>query len=558
VRRALSRLRWQLTLSHLVAIAFTLVSMIAATILITTGWVAVQNTPSREPAFDARIIAGAVTGLVVRGQDADLNAVLRSLVSGRIRVLAGPGPFAPEPAYRVEGFGPSLRNLAYIVVIGPDGRVLGSSDQSGAAFAPPERSEWQPLAEAALGGELDPRRLVSIRSGSGPVALGAYPVFEEPGRALAAVVVAKSELPSPDRFGNFWRGLAIFSAATVAVLASAFVFALASSSLVAYLLSRRLVARLERLGRAAEELASGDLASRVEEGPQDEVGQLAQRFNSMAKRLAATVAELEDEKRHAEELLDAKRELVANVSHELRTPLASIRAHVESLLMQDREPVDPRRSEYLEVIHRETEHLSRLVDDLFALSTAEAGALPLRLQPLALADVIEDVAGAIRDVARRERQVAVVTRVEPDLPPALADRQRVAQALGNLVRNALRHTPEGGLISVRGDRRNGQLTLTVEDTGVGIPPDQLPHVFERFYRGDAARDRASGGAGLGLAIVRELVEAMGGAVSVESKVAEGSRFSFTLPAANPSRDRRPRGREEAASSPRSRERGGNV
>ncbi len=173
MRRALSRLRWQLTLSHLVAIAFTLVSMIAATILITTGWVAVQNTPSREPAFDARIIAGAVTGLVVRGQDADLNAVLRSLVSGRIRVLAGPGPFAPEPAYRVEGFGPSLRNLAYIVVIGPDGRVLGSSDQSGAAFAPPERSEWQPLAEAALGGELDPRRLVSIRSGSGPVALGA-------------------------------------------------------------------------------------------------------------------------------------------------------------------------------------------------------------------------------------------------------------------------------------------------------------------------------------------------------------------------------------------------
>ncbi len=129
----------------------------------------------------------------------------------------------------------------------------------------------------------------------------------------------------------------------------------------------------------------------------------------MAKRLAATVAELEDEKRHAEELLDAKRELVANVSHELRTPLASIRAHVESLLMQDREPVDPRRSEYLEVIHRETEHLSRLVDDLFALSTAEAGALPLRLQPLALADVIEDVAGAIRDVTSSRTYSSVST-----------------------------------------------------------------------------------------------------------------------------------------------------
>jgi signal transduction histidine kinase len=123
-----------------------------------------------------------------------------------------------------------------------------------------------------------------------------------------------------------------------------------------------------------------------------------------------------------------------------------------------------------------------------------------------------------------------LSEVEPTLPPVLADRQRVAQVIANLVRNAVRHTPEGGLVAVRAARCDDRLAVvTVEDTGVGIPADELAHVFERFYRADASRDRASGGAGLGLAIVRELVVAMGGEVSAESAVGEGSRFWFTLP-----------------------------
>ena len=532
VRRALTRLRWQLTVSHLIAIAFTLVSMIAAMLLIASGWVAAQTHPLREPALDARIAADAVDGLVLRGAPpAERNAVLRSLASGELSVLAGPGPFAPEPARRFERFGPSLRNLSYLAVVGPDGRVLASSDPSGGAFAPPERAEWDALVGAALAGERDPRRLVAIRSGGGPAALGVSPIVDGRGRPVAALVVAKSELPPPDRVGSFWHALAIFSAATVAVLSAAFLFALASSSLVAYLLARRLVARLERLGRAAEALAAGDLSSRVDEGSADEVGQLARRFNHMAGRLSATVAELGAEKQHAEAALRAKRELVANVSHELRTPLASIRGHTESLLMGGGDAEGERRREYLALIDRETEHLSRLIDDLFLLSTAEAGALPLSLRPVDLGGVVVEVAANLGSVARRERRVTIVTRVAPDLPPALADRERVVQVLGNLVRNALRHTPEGGLVSLRADPRDGHALLTVEDTGVGIPPDQLPRVFERFYRGDEARDRASGGAGLGLAIVRELVEAMGGTVSAESVVGEGSRFAFTRPLA---------------------------
>ena len=539
--RALRRLRWQLTLSHLVAIAFTLVSMIAATLLIASGWAAVQNSPAREPAQDARIVARAVGDLVVEaaapGELApELGVVLRGLVSGRLRVLAGPGSWMSEPSHRIDGFGPSLRNLAYAVVLGPDGTVLGSSDPAGPGFAPPERGEWAALLRAALAGERGPgpRGLVAIRTGDGPAALGAYPIVDEDGRAVAAVVVAKRALPAPDRAGNLRRGLAIFSAATVAVLAAAFVFALASASLLGYLLSRRLVARLERLGRTAESLAAGELDRRVEEGAPDEVGQLARRFNHMADRLSATVAELEAQKRQAEALLRTKRELVANVSHELRTPLAAIRGYTESLLMDGRDDGEARRAS-LAVIHREAEHLSRLIDDLFLLSTTEAGALSLDLGPVWLAEVVEEVADNVRPVAWGERKVTVVTDVDPDLPAAWADRGRVTQVLANLVRNAVRHTPEGGLVSLRAERRDDRVLVTVEDTGVGIRPDQLPRVFERFSRGDNAPDQVGGGsgalrgAGLGLAIVRELVEAMGGAVSAESRVGRGSRFRFTLP-----------------------------
>ena len=223
---------------------------------------------------------------------------------------------------------------------------------------------------------------------------------------------------------------------------------------------------------------------------------------------------------------------MANVSHELRTPLASIRGHTESLQLRDPNLDGVTRARYLEIIQRQTEQLSHLIDDLFELSTAEAGGLPLALAPLAIGDVADEVASSIRSVAQGERKVTVVTDVEPNLPLVLADRQRVAQVVANLVRNAVRHTPEGGLVAIRASRCDAQAVIvSVEDTGVGIPADRLPHVFARFYRADDARDRASGGAGLGLAIVRELVEAMGGEVSAESVVGQGSRFWFSLPLA---------------------------
>jgi signal transduction histidine kinase len=183
----------------------------------------------------------------------------------------------------------------------------------------------------------------------------------------------------------------------------------------------------------------------------------------------------------------------------------------------------------MRIVQAEIDRLSHLIEDLFALATNEAGGLPLTLAPVDVGAVVAEAVESVREVARRERQVTVINGVPDDLPPVLADRQRVGQVLANLLRNALRYTPAGGLVSVSAEPQPAHVLVSVADTGLGIPPEALPHLFDRFYRADAARDRDSGGAGLGLAIVRELVEAMGGRVGVESKLGQGSRFWFTLP-----------------------------
>lgn len=525
----LARLRWQLTFSHLVAIAFTLVSMVAAVVFIVGSRLAAVDNPADRLVQEARLVAAAVGGLVSdTGSAPELSTVLQAIATGDLRVTTWPEVFAPQAAQRFDRFRPSTEDLTYVAVLDATGRTLATSDAAGASFAPPERPAWARLAQSAMAGQHDLSQVVAAPANGGPV-LAAAPIVDERGRPVAAVVVATRNAATPAFVVGLGAGLAIFSAASIAVLAAASVFALVSASLVGYLLSRRLVGRLEGLSQAAERLASGDLSQRVPAGPPDEVGQLARRFNAMAARLSATVAELERAKAGSDAALRAKRDLVANVSHELRTPLSLIRGYVESLLQQGGDPA--RQREYLAIVERETEQLSRLIDDLFALSTAEAGALPLELAPVPLGDVVEQVVNSTGPIARRERRITVATEVPPDLPPALADRRRTVQVLGNLVRNALRHTPEGGLIAIRVEQHDARLRVTVEDTGDGIPPDQLPHVFERFYRGDDARDRTSGGAGLGLAIVRELVEAMGGSVSVESDLGRGSRFAFTLPSA---------------------------
>jgi two-component system phosphate regulon sensor histidine kinase PhoR len=233
----------------------------------------------------------------------------------------------------------------------------------------------------------------------------------------------------------------------------------------------------------------------------------------------------------------SRRELIVNVSHELRTPIANIRGHAESLLLASEaaegaaaSPEETKR--YLTIIARESERLSALVDDLLALARAEAGELRLEIRPVSVNGVFDEVYEALAPLARRERQVTLTREAVENAPPVLADRQRLAQVLLNLARNAIAYTPAGGIVSLAVERPDHyHLSLVVADTGVGIPQEELDRVFERFYRADASRARATGGFGLGLAIVRDLVQAMGGVVTAQSVVGQGSRFIVTLPIA---------------------------
>ncbi len=252
-----------------------------------------------------------------------------------------------------------------------------------------------------------------------------------------------------------------------------------------------------------------------------------------AQRLREAEAAARRDRSRAEAADRSRRALVVNASHELRTPVAAISAHLESLLMDTEAgapglvPDDLRAQ--LRVAHRESERLGALVDDLLVLARADAGELRLDLGPVAAGEVIAEVCAARGPLARRGRQVTLVHDVPAGLPPVSADRQRLGQVLENLVRNAVTHTPPGGIVSLTLSRgAPGFLDLSVADTGSGIAPEDVDRIFERFYRTDAARARGAGGFGLGLAIVRDLVQAMGGSISVFSTPGEGSTFRLQL------------------------------
>ena len=257
-----------------------------------------------------------------------------------------------------------------------------------------------------------------------------------------------------------------------------------------------------------------------------------------ARRLEAAAAMARREHDRAERAERSRQELIVNVGHELRTPTANIRGHVESLLLSldgaagEGPPTAGEFRLHLGIVERETRRLGALIDELLTLARADAGELRLEPGPVAAAEVVEEVCETVAALAWRSRQVTVTREVGRGLPPVLADRQRLVQVLLNLVRNAVAHTQEGGIVAVTAERGDaGRVAFAVVDTGVGIAPEDLPHVFERFYRADPSRARASGGFGLGLAIVRDLVKAMGGSVEVESVVGEGTRFRVLLPAA---------------------------
>ncbi|HEY4689714.1 MAG TPA: HAMP domain-containing sensor histidine kinase [Anaerolineae bacterium] len=276
--------------------------------------------------------------------------------------------------------------------------------------------------------------------------------------------------------------------------------------------SRSLAQPLNRLAVAARAIAANDLTQRVRPGGTTEVVEVGHAFNDMAASL-----------QKAEEL---RRNLVADAAHELRTPLSVLQGNLSGLL----DGVFPLEMAEVARLYDETRLLSHLVDDLRELAQAEAGQLRLDLHPMNLSDAVHSTVEAF-SAAAAEQQVTLTDTAASDLPPVRADAERVAQVLRNLLSNALRHTSPGGLIRVIASSTPGWVEVSVSDTGEGIAAEDVPHVFDRFWRSDKSRARETGGSGLGLAIARRLIEAQGGQIGVESELGKGSRFWLRLPVA---------------------------
>jgi signal transduction histidine kinase len=275
------------------------------------------------------------------------------------------------------------------------------------------------------------------------------------------------------------------------------------------LLARSTSAHVLRLQGAAVSLAHGDLAARADERGPRELADLAGSFNGMAARL--------------EDLFDTRSQLVAAASHDLRTPLASIQAMVEALEDGLAEP-----DRYLPAIREQTTRLGGLLDDLFELARIDAGALTLQMREARLPSLVESCVRGVEAEARA-RGVRVELRLD-DVPPVRCAPPEVERVLMNLLTNALRHTPTDGAVAVSVEVHDNEVCVRVEDSGAGIPEESRERIFERFWRADAARTSSGGGAGLGLAIARGLVEAHGGRIWAEEGVLGGARVCFTLPA----------------------------
>lgn len=298
------------------------------------------------------------------------------------------------------------------------------------------------------------------------------------------------------------------------------IFATGIALAVGFFLSNALVERIRTTEKAAQRVAAGYLDTRVEVVGRDEMASLSAAFNDM-------VIQLQSSAQKKQELEVLRRDLIAWVGHDLRTPLTSIRAIVEALA--DGMVEDPTVAQrYLRTAQQDIRSLSHLIDDLFELAQLDAGGLRLDLQPGSLSDLISDTIESFSEQARLQK-VVLSGSVADDIDPLPMDLQRIGRVLNNLMANALRHTPSGGNIELLARRNEKEVRVEVRDSGEGIQPEDLDQVFERFYRGEKSRNRATGGAGLGLAISRGIVEAHGGRIWVESTPGQGATFIFHLP-----------------------------
>ena len=291
--------------------------------------------------------------------------------------------------------------------------------------------------------------------------------------------------------------LAIFAAGLVGLL-------------LTLLFSRSIVRPVEALTAAARKMGQGDLEQRVEISTQGEIGDLARAFNIMADGLA-----------RQEKL---RRNMVSDVAHELRTPLSNLRGYLEALRDGVLTPTPP----LIDSLYEETMILNHLVDDLQDLALIDAGQLQLMQEPTLVEEIVIRIVHQMEPFAA-QKDLTIAVKLPPELPLVDVDCDRIGQVLRNMINNAISYSSPGGTITISARVRMAMVELSVEDEGVGIDPKHLPHIFDRFYRADRSRARATGGSGLGLAIARQIIEAHGGRVQIKSVPDRGTIVIFTMP-----------------------------
>ena len=484
---------------------FWMVFVVVAAAVVTVSVVAGQGT------------ATAVQEVVFFSAQRDQHLAAELLTSGIVASRGGAPIGAEEVQARVETLGAVMGTD--ILLLDPAGRVLVDSANwrtGQALLVPPEwpgpADPWVQVADEPAFVVLGyPPAIASFRVAAAGAPVTDTVMFFGPGEAALAPPATFTRSVGPPSIlaasilSNFNRTLLLAAVAGGGV-----------ALVLTGVLSRGIVRPVESLTRAARRMERGDREQRVVVGSRDEIGALAQAFNAMADSVS-----------QAEQL---RRQMVNDIAHELRTPLTNIRGYLEAVRDGLLEP----RPAVIASLHEEALLLNRLVGDLQELALAEAGQLTLTTQPTALADVVAKTLDAWRPRLAGGPELCV--DVPDTLPLVSADPARIGQVLRNLLENARQHTPPDGTITISARAAADAVEVAVSDTGSGIAPEHLPNVFERFYRADPSRARATGGAGLGLAIVRQLVEAHGGRVSVRSEAGTGTTFVLTLPYEQPPTD----------------------
>jgi two-component system phosphate regulon sensor histidine kinase PhoR len=462
-----------------------------------------------------KVILGVICVLLIAVVTVDYFA---SQVAGEIYIqnlrqqLADKGRMLaltyPEPDRFTEAAAPSLAKAAggRLTVIRSDGRVVVDSDANPAAM---DNHRTRPELIQAFGGQVGSSVRTSVTMGI-PYLYVAVPIHN----GAIRIAMPLSEINRQVR------------AVRLKILAGTGLAFLPAMVLAAFL-ARWISRRFEKVMGHAAQLAKGNFHARLPQTGGAEFGRLAQTLNDTAANLQQATEQLEREHTEMQKVDRIRKDFVINVSHELRTPLASIQGYTETLI--DGALHDPEHNmKFLRIIRHNAERLARITADLLTLSRIELKRQKFEFDLHSVNALLRDAVELVRPIAEKNH-IRIAEELAPPDADVWCDSEAVSQIMSNLMDNAMKYTPAGGSITVGAQASGRHYEFYVRDTGSGIPADELPRLFERFYRVDKARSRELGGTGLGLAIVKHLVAAHNGAARVESQVHQGSTFFFTLP-----------------------------